>query len=468
MADTPWQGDACSLVDEFRAGRRSPLEELEATYAAVDASELNAFTYLPREQARAAAAAADVSLPFGGVPLGVKELDKVEGWPDTEACVVFADRLATTTSLMVSRARDLGGAVLMGQTTASEFGGVNLTRTVLHGATHNPWQLGRTPGGSSGGSAAAVAGGLLTLATAGDGGGSIRIPAGFTGLVGLKSTFGRIPLGPRRTNGNYTVTVGPLTRSVRDTARFFDVCNGHDPRDQFSLPGVGGWEQALGTHVDALRGARVAIAADWGGAVVSPAMWAVLSDLADHLVRELGWQVVALDTSLPSMGAAWSISGMIEIFSELGDSWPDCADVLTPEMRRGLETAPQRYGIEARAKIEHRRMELNERMAAIFSPADGVDFVITASNPDVAFDAEGPLPSDFGGVHGGQGNNGRLTFPANLHGNPAISIPAGLVDGLPVGLQVVGRHFDEQRLLDVALTVERTRPWQLVAPGAPG
>ena len=467
MADTPWQGDACSLVDEFRARRRTPLEELEATYAAVDASELNAFTYLPREAAAAAARTADVSLPFGGVPLGVKELDKVEGWPDTEACVVFADRVATTTSLMVSRARDRGGAVLMGQTTASEFGGVNLTRTVLHGATHNPWQHGRTPGGSSGGSAAAVAGGLLTLATAGDGGGSIRIPAGFTGLVGLKSTFGRIPLGPRRTNGNYTVTVGPLTRSVRDTARFFDVCNGHDPRDQFSLPGVGGWEQGLGTHVDVLRGARVAIAADWGGAVVSPAMWEVLSELAEHLVRELGLQVVAIDTSLPSMGAAWSISGMIEIYSELGDAWPGCADVLTPEMRGGLESAPQRYGIEARAKIEHRRMELNERMAAIFSPADGVDFVITASNPDVAFDAEGPLPRDFGGVHGGQGNNGRLTFPANLHGNPAISIPAGLVDGLPVGLQVVGRHFDEQRLLDVALTVERTRPWQLVAPGAP-
>jgi aspartyl-tRNA(Asn)/glutamyl-tRNA(Gln) amidotransferase subunit A len=467
MADTPWQGDACSLVDEFRAGRRSPVEELEATYAAVDASELNAFTHLPREQARAAAASADVSLPFGGVPLGVKELDKVEGWPDTEACVVFADRIAGTTSLMVSRARDHGGAVLMGQTTASEFGGVNLTRTVLHGATRNPWQLDRTPGGSSGGSAAAVAGGLLTLATAGDGGGSIRIPAGFTGLVGLKSTFGRIPLGPRRPNGNYTVTVGPLTRSVRDTARFFDVCNGHDPRDQFSLPGVSGWEHGLGTHLDALRGARVAIVPDWGGAVVSPAMWTVLTELAEHLVRELGFRVVDIDTSLPSMGAAWSISGMIEIFSELGDAWPGCADVLTPEMRSGLEMAPQRYGIEARAKIEHRRMELNERMAAIFSPTDGVDFVITASNPDVAFDAEGPLPRDFGGVHGGQGNNGRLTFPSNLHGNPAISIPAGLVDGLPVGLQVVGRHFDEQRLLDVALTVERTRPWQLVAPGAP-
>ncbi len=121
------------------------------------------------------------------------------GWPDTEACVVFADKVADHTSIMVDRLTTRGGAVAMGLTTASEFGGVNCTRTVLNGATHNPWQHGRTPGGSSGGSAAAVAGGILTLATAGDGGGSIRIPAGFTGLVGLKATYGRIRVRPTTT-----------------------------------------------------------------------------------------------------------------------------------------------------------------------------------------------------------------------------------------------------------------------------
>jgi aspartyl-tRNA(Asn)/glutamyl-tRNA(Gln) amidotransferase subunit A len=304
---------------------------------------------------------------------------------------------------------------------------------------------------------------LVSLATGGDGGGSIRIPAGFTGLVGLKASFGRIPLGPRRENGNYTVTVGCLARSVRDTARWFDVCNGHDPRDQFSLPRVHGWELGLGEQVESLRGARVALVDDWGGAVISPAMWQVLSEHAEQLIAAVGLSRVELDTSLPSMGAAWSISGMISIATQLGDAWPGCADVLTPEMRSGLEVAPGRYGIEARAKIESRRMELNERMAAIFDRTDGVDFVITASNPDVAFDADGPLPKTFGGIHAGAGNNGRLTFPANLHGNPAISVPAGTVDGLPVGLQIVGRHFSEQQLLDLALTIERTNPWPLVA-----
>ena len=114
--------------------------------------------------------------------------------------------------------------------------------------------------------------------------------------------------------------------------------------------------------------------------------------------------------------------------------------------------------------MEKRRQEVNDKMAAIF---DAVDIVITAANPDVAFAADGPLPDTFGGVAAGMGNNGLLTFPANLHGNPAISIPAGTLGGLPIGLQVIGRHFSEQHLLDAAWLVERNRPWPLIAPGGP-
>ena len=468
MGETPWQGDACSLVEEFRSHRRSPVEELHATYDAIDTSTLNAFCYTPREQAEQAAAEADISKPFGGVPIGVKELDQVQGWPDTHASVPLAHQVATYTSVMVKRMRDTGGAVLAGQTTASEFGGVNVTRTVLHGTTHNPWHHSRTPGGSSGGTAAAVSGGLVTVATGGDGGGSIRIPAGFTGLVGLKATIGRIPRGPRAEYGNLTVTIGCLSRSVRDTARWFDVCNGYEARDPLSLPRVEGWEAGLGNHLDALRGSRVALAPSWGNATVSPIMWELLDESATELITDNGLKRVEdIDTKLPNMGAAWSISGMIAIQAQLGELWPDCADQLTPEMRYGLESTKGLYGAEARAKIERRRVEVNEAMARIFDPADGVDFVITASNPDVAFDADGPLPSVFGGLEAGTKNNGRLTFPANLHGNPAISIPAGTLDGLPIGLQVVGRHYSEELLLDLALSVERARPWPLVAPGSP-
>ncbi len=458
-----FQGDACGLVEEFRAGRRHPTDEMRATIAAAEANHkrgLNAFSHVDAERAIDAAANADVNLPFGGVPLAVKELEPVAGWPDTEACVAFAGRTAPHTSLQVERLSREGGMVPFGLTTASEFGGVNVTRTVLNGTTHNPWNRNKTPGGSSGGSAAAVAGGLCTIATAGDGGGSIRIPAGFCGLVGLKSTYGRIPRAPFHYLGNLTVTTGCVSRSIRDTARWFDVANGHDARDPLSLPRESGWEDDLGT-ID-VRGLRVAVVADWGGATVSPAMWTVLENAADWLIAEMGLRRVDdVDTTLPSMGAAWSISGMISIRHELGDLWPACADDLTPEIRAGLELTEGRYGAEARHRIELRRGQLNERMAEIFR---NVDLVMTASNPDVAFAADGPLPDTFGGIVAGAANNGRLTFPANLHGNPALSVPAGFVDGLPVGLQIVGKHFQEQVLLELGLAMERGRPWPCVAP----
>ena len=463
MTNTPWLGDACSLVEEFRAGRRSPREEMQATLEAVKNSKLNAVSFVDEEGALERASRADVSLPFGGIPMGVKELDNVTGWPATEASVPFADRKATYTGTMVTRLIERGGATHFGLTTASEFGGVNVTRTVLNGVTRNPWNLERTPGGSSGGGAAGVAGGLFALGTGGDGGGSIRIPAGFNGLVGLKATYGRIPRGPHAEYSNLTVNIGGMTRSVRDTARWFDICNGHDTTDPLSLPKVSGWEAELGSTP--VAGLRVAIVPDWGGAVVSPAMWNVLLEAADHLVASAKLRRIdGVNTALPRMGAAWSISGMIEIASALGDMWPACADDLTPEMRMGLQLTEGRYNASERAKIEARRTALNMRMAEIFQQ---VDLVITASNPDVAFIAEGPLPNTFGGVKAGAGNNGLLTFPCNLHGNPGISVPAGTVDGLPVGLQIIGPHFSEQVLLELAHVLERERPWALTAPSAP-
>jgi len=223
MKSEPWLGDACSLVEAFRSGSLSPIEALDASLAAMEASDLNAFSHVDADAARAAAAVADISLPFGGVPIAIKELESVHGWPHTEASLVFRDRLSDCDSTQVTRLR-AAGAVLAAQTTASEFGGINCTHTKLHGTTRNPWNLERTPGGSSGGSAASVAGGLLPLASGGDGGGSIRIPAGFTGLFGLKSTFGRIPKGPHAHQPPLTVTLGCVSRSVRDTARWLVRC----------------------------------------------------------------------------------------------------------------------------------------------------------------------------------------------------------------------------------------------------
>ena len=158
MTDTPWQQDASSLVDAFRAGDRSPLEELDATLATIEASDLNCWSHLDPERAREAARSADLTQPFGGVPTGIKELEAVEGWPDTGASLVFKDRIATETSHHVARLFQNGGVVPVGLTTSSEFGGLNVSVTKLNGVAHNPWNHDKTVGGSSGGSAAAVAG----------------------------------------------------------------------------------------------------------------------------------------------------------------------------------------------------------------------------------------------------------------------------------------------------------------------
>ena len=464
MADTPWQGDACSLVEAFRSGERSPVEELEATQQAIDASTLNAFSHLDPDGARKVAESADVSLPFGGVPLGIKELDSVDGWPDTDACVVLKDRVASYTATHIDRLR-AAGTVPVGMTTASEFGGVNLTRTVLNGITRNPWNEEKTPGGSSGGTGSAVAGGLITLGTGGDGGGSIRIPAGFCGLVGLKTTYGRIPRGPHMAIGALTVTIGGLTRSVRDTARWLDVANGADTHDPHSLPRIDGWEDGLSSHGDELRGMRVAIIDDFAGAVVAPEAAKLVRASGEALVADLGLKLVDLDVDIPSVGTAWSLANMAGTFRELGDAWPDCAEDLTPEIHFACKWAEEK-GLDFGAiiKLEQRRTALFEAMANMF---DQVDFVITSTNPDGAFAAEGPLPNTFGGIKDTPNNNGKLTIPSNLYGNPAISIPVGEVDGLPIGLQMLGRHHSDALLLDAALTSERERPWAVVAPGSP-
>ena len=461
--------DACSLVDAFRAGTISPTEALDASLAAIADSSLNAVSFVDEEQAQETAAAADVSQPFGGVPIGVKELDPVQGGPRTEASLVLKDRIADYDGTMTSRLRQ-AGAVLVGQTTASEFGGINCTYTRLHGATSNPYDLERTPGGSSGGSAASVSGGLLPICTGGDGGGSIRIPAGFTGLLGLKATFGRIPKGPRAEIEPLTAVIGCLSRSVRDAARWYDVCNGASEYDPFSLPRVEGWEAGLGT-LD-LAGMKVVVSTDLGAAFVASAVKERVEHAAADLIADAGLERVDLPVSLPRGGLEWALAGTASLLVDLGDRYPACESELTPEIMLAANIATNHYGLETAKDIEIFRRDMIVKLATLF---DQVDFIICATNPDVAFPAKGPMPTVVDGVdlvsevgfEAAVGNNGALTIPANTTGNPAVAIPAGLVDGLPVSMQIIGRHHAEPLLLELARVVERERPWPLVAPGAP-
>ena len=443
------------------AGQRSPVEEMDATLAAIERSDLNAFSFVDADAARELSETADVGLPFGGVPVGVKELTDTRGWPRTEASLVLRDRVASRDSTVVARLR-ASGAVPVGLTTASEFGGISLTYTKLNGATANPWSLDRTPGGSSGGSAAAVAGGLVTLATAGDGGGSIRIPAAFTGLPGLKATYGRIPRGPELFVGSLTAVSGCLSRSVRDIARYLDVANGFDPRDPTSLPRVDGWEAGLGTHD--LLGRRVALSPNLGCAVVDDMVSTRVMEMASELCRLAGLELVDLPVTIPELGLEWMLAGLIEVRHDLGAAYPDCAGDLTPQIKFGLELSERMYNLNRRVRVEEARTSINEVMADAF---DRVDFIMTPTVVDVAFGVKGPFPTTFNGVEAGAGNNGALTIPSNVNGSPAVSIPAGTVNGLPVGLQVLAPHHREAWLLDLALLAEREMGWPMVAPSAP-
>ncbi|MPZ72373.1 MAG: amidase [Nitriliruptorales bacterium] len=502
MTDVPWQGDACSLVDEFRAGGHSPAEELEATLAAIDASTLNAFSYVDRDAAVEAARVADRSLPFGGVPVAVKQLEPVRGWPYTEGSVVFSDRVADYNSTMVDRLVRSGGAVPVGQTTASEFGGLNVSVNRLNGVTRNPWDDERTAGGSSGGSAAAVAGGLLTLAAAGDGGGSIRIPAGYTGLFGLKGTYGRIPRGPHATIAPNTVVLGCLARSVRDVARYYDVCAGYDVSDPTSLESTGNWQARLGRHD--LTGRSVIVAPDLGGVPLAPGVEARIVEAAEAVIADLGLRRVEADIQLPRLAGQWMMGNVATLLATLGDRWPACAAQMTDEIRMGVHLSQSLYNLRVAAAAEQERVRCNDALAAAFTAAD---FVISATNPDTAFDARDTMSSSLprlpewalsrsltqrllaplmAVVRVGAGafpglperlldqaarafadllNMGALTMVSNIHGNPAASIPVGHVDGLPVGMQVLARHHQDALLLDLALQVERNRPWPLIAHG---
>jgi aspartyl-tRNA(Asn)/glutamyl-tRNA(Gln) amidotransferase subunit A len=317
----------------------------------------------------------------------------------------------------------------------------------------------------------------------------------------MKGTFGRIPRSPHAYMRPNTVVVGNVARSVRDAARYYDVCAGPHPADPTSLPVAGPWEVGLGAHE--LRGRRVAIVPALGGAALDVGVADHLRAAAEDLVAATGMVQVDVPLELPNLALQWMMGNLATLLAELGDRWPDCADDLTSEVTFGLRLSQTFYNLNTAAAAEALRIQANEAMAAAF---DQVDFVIAATNPGPAFPADAvtsapqsgiadwALTTRFGAaalrslltgarITGGifprfppaflaaasrrfpdLVNMGALTIPANLYGNPAVSIPIGTIDGLPVGMQVLARHHADALLLDLALAAERHRPWPLVAP----
>jgi aspartyl-tRNA(Asn)/glutamyl-tRNA(Gln) amidotransferase subunit A len=472
MTDELWQRDAWDLAEGVRAGELSARKLLELSLARIEQLDpkLNAVWFLDPDRAWADAEVIDQRVaagedpgPFAGIPMGVKELAQVQGWPDTHASVPYADAVAQVDCAEVTRLRE-AGAVLVGLTTAPEHGTVSFTASKLHGVTRNPWNLERTPGGSSGGSAAAVAAGLFPACTGSDGGGSIRIPSSYSGLFGMKTTFGLLGVGPEPFNYSMTSVHGPIVRSVRDAARYLDVTAGPSLTDPTSLPKppVPFEDRVVsGEATEALRGKRAAWSSTLGYAGTDPEVEKVVHDAAMTLVDEAGLELVDVPVEVPKPGIAWGLLSALNTAAFHLDFERKHLDELEEVHRAGVELMMNlRPG--GLLKAIRRRHELLLATARIWSD---IDVLLTPTTPTTAFRAEGTLTGTVAGRDVNlMGLSAAFTAPFNMTGQPAASIPAGLVDDLPVALQVVAARHGDDVCLGAGALMERVRPWPKFAP----
>ncbi len=460
LFDAAWR-----IADGIRAKELSAREAVDEALARLEARNpaINAFVYSDPEGARAQAAAIDDAVargldpgPLCGVPIGVKDLEAVAGMPLTFGSRAFRENVAAEDSVQVTRLR-AAGAVVLGKTNTPEFGYKGFTENRLFGATRNPWNPERTPGGSSGGSAAAVTAGIVPLATAGDGGGSIRIPAAFSGCYGIKPSAGRIPrAGANAPTWGTHSTLGPVSRTVRDAARYLDAASGPHPNDLDALdspPGV--YEAAVIGPPPKLR--RIAWSAGLGYAAVDPEVARLAGAAAKALAAAVGAELVEANPGFDDPMAAWYMMAapgdvrLIDAMTEEQKAELEKGFVLFAEQARGI------MGVDIANALEARH-QLNRTMTAFFGK---YDLLLTPTVACTAFPAEGPPPAEIGGKPVGAAGYLPFTPPFNMTGHPAASLPAGLAaDGLPVGLQVVAPRHADALLLAVSAAYEAANPWR--------
>lgn len=472
MTDELWRLDAVEIADRIRSHDIKAREASESCLARIDDlnEPLTAFVYIDGDGALRQADEIDRRIangedpgPLAGVPMGVKDLEDAAGMPTTHGSLLFAENIPAQDSIQVSRLRR-AGAVIVGKTAAPEFGATSYTESRVFGVTRNPWNLDRTPGGSSGGSAAAVAAGISPLCTGSDGGGSVRIPASYSGLVGPKPTYGLIPNGPEYDGMTHSTHMGPLCRSVRDAARYLDVVAGTHPSDPFSIPSpVDSFEVA----VDAieLKGLRVAWSDTLGFGTCDTEVSEIARSAAYDLVESAGMVWVDADVRLKDPARAWQTQGAADTLLKLRPYWPERKDDLSPVIRAAMEYAGNLPIIEL-AIAAKRVHDLGRSVGEYF---DDFDLLLTPTAATVAYDAAGPMPMVINGEPVKPMGSLPFTYPFNLTGHPATSVPAGLSsEGLPVGLQIVARRREDALTLRSARILEEVRPWQKFAPYALG
>lgn len=459
------QADVVDLAAQVRARQVSARELVTASLDRIDAvnDQLVAFVAVDGERALAEADGIDRRLaageevgPLAGIPIGVKDLEDAIGFVTTNGSLVHAaDPPAATDSAFVARLRS-AGCVVVGKTNTPEMGCKADTTNKVFGTTRNPWNTGRTAGGSSGGSASAVAAGMVPLTTASDGGGSIRIPASVCGLTGFKPSLGRVPAGGDDPPGWADVSSkGPLARTAAEAAAVLDCTVGPDPSDLRSLPRPeAAWLDAV---TDPRPPSRVVWSPTLGYSPVDPEVRAVC-EAAVRRLEEAGTDVLEREVFGEDPVEAWLVltgaSNLRSVRHLMGTpGW----DQLDPAVRSSAEWAQSLTGedVIAAGDAAHR---LNRTLVDVFGDAT---LLLT---PTVA--AQPPAPDHFGVLDGRPDPNWiRFTYPFNLTRSPAGSVCAGLTaDGMPVGLQVVGPQHADAAVLGGLALFEQLLDVDTVAP----
>ncbi|CAB4715861.1 MAG: amidase [Actinobacteria bacterium] len=443
---------------------RQVLEESLARIARHD-GRLNAFSVVLADAARAEADARDAALaaggtpgPLNGVPLAIKEELDVAGAVTTFGGDANVTPAAADAEL-VRRLRE-AGAVIVGKTTMPEFGAYPYTESVSRGITRNPWDLTRTPGGSSGGTAVATATGMVAAAIGGDGGGSIRIPSACCGLFGLKPQRGRVTSAPHPHLWWGLGTTGPLTRSVRDSAVIYDVIRGSLDSDLYRAGETGSFVEAAGRDPGRLR---IGWSVKPVGVGVRPDPLHVRAvEETARLLGDLGHDVVAVDPRYPDPTAAFVPQFFAGIRTEA-----DGVEHYDRLERRTRETC--RLGSWVTPRVRDWALAQGDKVSARANRVfDDVDVLLTPAiahrPPRVGIlDGRGTVASSLRSMPA-------IAYAAlwNVAGNPAAVVPCGIAeDGLPLAVQLVGRTDDEATLLSLSAQLEQARPWPALAPLPP-
>jgi aspartyl-tRNA(Asn)/glutamyl-tRNA(Gln) amidotransferase subunit A len=452
---------AVDLSALIRTKQVSPVELTEAVLSRIETlnPRLNAFCLVAADHARRDAREAEIAVtknePLGllqGVPISIKDVIFTRGLRTTGGSRLFAEAIPDEDALAAGRVR-AAGAVVLGKTATSELGHKGITESPLFGVTRNPWNPQLTPGGSSGGAAAAVAAGLGPLALGTDGGGSIRIPAAFCNVFGLKPSFGRVPHNAGFPGFEMLSAVGPIARTVRDAALLLDVIAGGDDRDRYSLPAEAG--SYLEACDQGVRGLHVAWSPDLGYAAVDPRVRALCENAAAEF-ESLGCHVEVVSPGWDDPEAAFSTLVAAQFHAHWADHLPEDEARLDPTLvkfiRRGGAVTARQY-VQAAERARMLWADVNAFLARF-------DLLLTPVAAVPPFAAGQPPPREVDGQDVSVLGWMPFTFPFNLTGQPAASVPAGLTDeGLPVGLQIVGRRHADRTVLAASAAYEAAMPW---------